>query len=407
MNNFHDSGVSPTPLSAPIAANVDLILNMIRSHMGMDVAFLAEFAETARVFRGVSARPENPPIRAGDVHPLGTGYCQKIVDRALPELIPDTAAVPLTAEIPETRDIPIGAHLSVPVRFGDGQVYGTLCCFSFTPRPRLGAGDLTLMHQLADLMANMLAADFSAHQKRRRKRKLVESALSAGDPAIVFQPIVSLATRTVTGYEALSRFATEPLRSPDKWFADAEAGGISGRLEMLAASRAIAESRSLADGLSININLSPRTILGSNLKSLLSLRNPASLVVEITEHAPIDNYEDVKAALKTLRDAGVKIAIDDAGAGYASLQHVLKLEPDIIKFDISLTRGIDTDPLRIAMVSALTEYGRRTGTVLVAEGVETLEEEQALRDLGVDKAQGYLFSKPKPAGEFAGVAQAG
>lgn len=103
----------------------------------------------------------------------------------------------------------------------------------------------------------------------------------------------------------------------------------------------------------------------------------------------------------------MQIAIDDAGAGYASLQHVLRLQPDIIKFDISLTRDIDTDPLRIAMISALKEYARRTGTIVVAEGVETLEEERTLRDLGVDKAQGYLFSKPKPAGELVGVAKAG
>ncbi len=108
-----------------------------------------------------------------------------------------------------------------------------------------------------------------------------------------------------------------------------------------------------------------------------------------------------------MRQRGVRIAIDDAGAGYASLQHILKLEPDVIKFDTSLTRGIDTDPSRIAMISALTEYARRTKSTVVAEGVETPEEEGTLRELGVHKGQGYLFSRPKPAGEFRGVAKAG
>lgn len=407
MKTLHDAGSVPTPLSAPVATNINLILDTIRTQMNMDVAFLAEFSNAVRVFHGVSSVVDNPPIRAGEVHPIGSGYCRKVVTGALPQLIPNTADVPLTAEIPETAAIPIGAHLSVPLRLEDGQLYGTLCCFAFTPRPDLGETQLVLLRQLSDLMARMLAGDISAQKKRSRTRKLVETAIAAGDPAIVFQPIVDLKTRAVTGFEALSRFASEPPRSPDKWFADAELAGIGGRLELVAAQHALAESRRLPPDCSININLSPQTIMTGDLKPLLAQVDPKRLVIEITEHAAVENYGDLLAALRPARAAGVQVAIDDAGAGYASLQHVLRLQPDIIKFDISLTRDIDTDPLRIAMVSALTEYGRRTGTIVVAEGVETIEEETTLRDLGVDKAQGYLFSKPKPAGEFAGVAKVG
>lgn len=400
LNSFRESGVSPTPLSPPVAANINIVLDMIRSHLNMDVAFLAEFSENARVYRGVSARPDSPPIRAGDIHPLGAGYCQKIVDCILPELIPNTADFPMTALIPETASIPIGAHLSVPVRFGDGHVYGTLCCFSYLPQPLLGQGELDLLHKLAGLTANMLAADFTAHQRRRRLRKIIETALSTGDPSIVFQPIIDLSTRLVTGYEALSRFAAEPVRSPDKWFADAATAGIGSRLELIAAQKAVIESRKLPADLSVSINLSPATILASDLKPLMSSINPANLVIEITEHAPIDDYGRIEAALRTVRQAGVQIAIDDAGAGYSSLLHVLRLQPDIIKFDISLTRGIDTDQNRIAMVGALVEYSRRTGTVVVAEGVETPQEEAVLQGLGVDKAQGYFYGRPAPLAEI-------
>ena len=401
MNSLRDSSASPTPLSAPVAANVNIILDTLRSHLRMDVAFLAEFAETARVFRGVSAAPDNPPIRAGDVHPLGAGYCQKIVDRALPELIPDTSAVPLTASIPETASIPIGAHLSVPVRFGDGHVYGTLCCFSYLPRLTLGQAELDLLHRLAGLTANMLAGDFRAHQRRRKLRKIVETALAAGDPRIAFQPIVELPTRGIVGFEALSRFASMPLRSPDKWFADASEAGIGKRVEMFAAQRAILESRRLPASASVSVNLSPATILASDLMPLLSMVEPARLVIEITEHAPIDDYAPVEAALRSIRQAGVRIAIDDAGAGYASLSHVLRLQPDIIKFDTSLTRGIDSDQRRVAMVGALVEFSRRTGTLVVAEGVETSEEERVLCELGVDRAQGYFYGRPVLAADIA------
>ncbi|MCD2174905.1 sensor domain-containing phosphodiesterase [Rhizobium sp. C4] len=407
MSNLHDTGRGPTPLSAPVASNINLILDTIRTQMNMDVAFLAEFSDAVRIFQGVSSLVENPPIRAGDIHPIGAGYCRKVVEGALPQLIPNTADVPATAEIPETAEVPIGAHLSVPLKLEDGQIYGTLCCFAFTPRPDLGETQLVLLRQLADLMARMLAGDISAQKKRRRTRKLVEAAIAAGDPAIVFQPIVNLRTRAITGFEALSRFASEPPRSPDKWFADAELAGLGSRLELLAAERALTQGRTLPADCSININLSPKTILTGNLQPLLALVDPASLVIEITEHAAVDDYAELQTALKSARAQGVRIAIDDAGAGYASLHHILKLQPDIIKFDTSLTRDIDTDPLRIAMISALTEYARRTGTVVVAEGVETAEEETTLRDLGVDKGQGYLFSKPKPAAEFVEQSKAG
>lgn len=391
-----DINMMPTPLSPSVGYHIDLILDTIRSQMSMDVAFLAEFSDTARAFRGVSSAGENPPIRAGDIHPIGAGYCRKIVSGALPQLIPDTADVPLAVSIPETSAVPIGAHLSVPVRFKEGQVFGTLCCFSFKPRPDLGESQLMLLRRLADLVASMLAADVNAQKKRARTRRLVEAALAAGDPAIVFQPIVHLKSRQIDGYEALSRFASEPVRSPDKWFADADAVGLGRRLELVAAERAISAGRALPQGVTINVNLSPKTILTSDLQPFLSLMDPRHLVIEITEHAPIDNYDDVQAALKSLRGAGVRVAIDDAGAGYSSLQHILKLQPDIIKFDTSLTRDIDTDPLRIAMIGALTEYGRRTGTIVVAEGVETHAEENMVRELGVDRAQGYLFGRPMP-----------
>jgi EAL domain-containing protein (putative c-di-GMP-specific phosphodiesterase class I) len=117
------------------------------------------------------------------------------------------------------------------------------------------------------------------------------------------------------------------------------------------------------------------------------------IVLELTEHVPIGDYAQLRTAIDRLGD--VQIAVDDAGAGYASLRHILELRPAYAKLDISLVRGIDGDDLRQAMAAGIQYYALRTGCRLVAEGVETEAEADTLRDLGVDLGQGYLFGRPE------------
>ena len=118
------------------------------------------------------------------------------------------------------------------------------------------------------------------------------------------------------------------------------------------------------------------------------------IVVEMTEHAPVGDYDGLNTALQPLRDAGARVAVDDAGAGFASLRHILLLAPDIIKLDISLTRGIDSDRSRRALSYALVAFARETQTTIVAEGIETEAELRALRDIGVTHGQGFLLARP-------------
>ena len=120
------------------------------------------------------------------------------------------------------------------------------------------------------------------------------------------------------------------------------------------------------------------------------------LVLELTEHAVVQDYASLQVALHPLRQRGVRVAIDDAGAGYASMRHILQVRPDIIKLDMSLTRGIDQDFQRRAMASALIAFARETGSVIVAEGVETEAELAQLKRLGAANAQGFLLGRPKP-----------
>ncbi len=388
----------PLIISPHITQNIDRVLAAIRTYLKMDVAFVSEFLGANRIFRSVSAISEGAGVQRGEKVPMAEGYCRHVVEGRLPELIPDTAAVALAQSMPETARIPIGAHLSVPIRLEGEQIFGTLCCYSFEPRPWLGTEHLGLMRTFGSVIAEELTADLLADAERKQKIQLLRTAIESGDPATVFQPIVRLNDGTVTGFEALARFRNGPQRSPDKWFSDAHDIGMGPELELLAVSRAIAACAVLPEPLSINVNISPGTLVTEDVTMAFGDFDPTRIVVEITEHVPIQNYETIVSALLPLRNRGIRIAIDDAGAGYSSLRHVLSLKPDIIKFDTSLTRDIHLDPTRSAMIEALSNFARRTGTLVVAEGVESEEEVAALRELGIEKAQGYYFGKP---GELA------
>ena len=209
------------------------------------------------------------------------------------------------------------------------------------------------------------------------------------------QPIVELSSRRPVGYEALARFRSLPLRPPDEWFAEAAALELGMQLELAAIERALVLLPRIPEGIYLSLNCSHRTVRSPELRDLLA---PAArrLVVEITEHEPVDDYEDLAGALQPLRDLGVRIAIDDAGAGYASLRHTLALNPDIVKVDIALTRAIDTDRARRALASALISFADEMDMTIVAEGIETEAELATLRDLGVRYGQGYHLAEPAP-----------
>jgi EAL domain-containing protein (putative c-di-GMP-specific phosphodiesterase class I)/DNA-binding response OmpR family regulator len=208
----------------------------------------------------------------------------------------------------------------------------------------------------------------------------------------VFQPIIELETRRVVGYEALTRF--DDGTPPDVRFADAARLGLGAEFELAAIDAALAASPGLPGGTFLSLNVSPAVALaaGDLLKDRLN-GNERQIVLELTEHVPIGDYLPLRQAIDRL--GRVEIAVDDAGAGYASLRHILELRPAFAKLDISLVRGIDGDDLRQAMAAGMQYYALRSGCRLVAEGVETDEEAAVLLELGVDLAQGYLFGRPE------------
>lgn len=371
------------------------ILHAVRQHLKMEVAFVSEFVNDQRMFRYVDATWAKNPVRVGEGGPLADSYCQRVVDGRLPELINDAQANPVAAELPATFDIPVGAHMSVPIHLSDGTVYGTFCCFSRTADASLNLRDLSLMRVFAELAGKMIDRERASIIKHQVSMDRVRKLLYSDAINMVYQPIFDLNKGAIAGFESLSRFATVPARSPHLWFNEAHSVGLGIELELKAIEYALLVMPNLCEGLDLAINASPETILSPRFEHILeTLPYVERLVLEITEHAAVERYEEIATRLKPYRDRGLQLAVDDAGAGYASFRHILNLEPDRIKLDMSLTRDIDIDPARRALAAALIHFSADTGSKLVAEGVETASEAAALIELGVDKAQGYFLGRP-------------
>lgn len=237
---------------------------------------------------------------------------------------------------------------------------------------------------------------------REIHRREVTEILRTDAIAIAFQPIIDLTTERMVGVEALSRFPTRPEVTPDAVFAEALDAGLGLDLELLAVRRALLEARLLDPSLYVAVNVSPYVLANPALTDALQAGGVdlTRVVVEVTEHASVSDYSTLDRPRQRLRDLGVRLAIDDAGAGYASLRHIVALAPDMIKIDRALVADVDTDRARRALVMAVVVYAMEIGTTMViGEGVETSQELDALKSLGVDAAQGYLIGRPTTSPE--------
>jgi EAL domain-containing protein (putative c-di-GMP-specific phosphodiesterase class I)/putative methionine-R-sulfoxide reductase with GAF domain len=199
----------------------------------------------------------------------------------------------------------------------------------------------------------------------------------------------------VVGYEALARMPVTPQKGPDWWLDAADQCGLRIPLE-LACLRAAAALGPPPDGRSLFVNASPSTVTDP---ATLALRDelPEYLVIELTEQEAVDDYDGLRACLAGWLDRGVRLALDDAGAGYSSLRHVVELSPDYLKLDRELVTTIDQDPNRRALMRAIVAFAREIGTSVIAEGVETRGELEVLREAEVHLVQGYLLARPGPA----------
>lgn len=256
--------------------------------------------------------------------------------------------------------------------------------------PRTGAEQLLatlvdLAPQLSALLLPMVDAAVSTSVDRAR----VERLLEPDGMWPVFQPIVELSGRRVVGYEGLTRFVDGT--RPDLGFTLAERAGMRATLELEAVRRVLRAARRLPEDVWVSVNVSAATLLGADLVPLVA-GTAQRLMLEITEHELVTDYAAVRQAVARLGD--VRIAVDDAGSGYASLRHVYELRPDVIKLDRGWVADIDHDPVRQAMIAGLLTFSLATDAMLVGEGIERSEEAATLASLGVPWGQGYWFARP-------------
>jgi EAL domain-containing protein (putative c-di-GMP-specific phosphodiesterase class I)/CheY-like chemotaxis protein len=209
------------------------------------------------------------------------------------------------------------------------------------------------------------------------------------------QPVVDLRSGRVEGVEALARFDPPPDWGPREWFEEADAIGLRVDLELAALARCLIWLDRLPAHWFLSVNLSPDAITSEGVQRLLGREQAWRIVVEVTEHARVADYADLLEALEGFRSRGGRLAIDDAGAGFASLRHVVALQPDLIKLDMSLAQGIDRDRNRRALASAMISFAAEVGATIIAEGVETRDELDCLRSLGVRYGQGFYLGRPR------------
>lgn len=385
---------------------VQRALQAVRTHLGLQVAYVSEFVGDESVFRAVDAPGLEHLIKPGDSRSLDDVYCRHILAGRLPELIPDTAAEPIATALPITGAVPIGAHVSVPLRLPGGELYGMFCCLGPQADPTLNARDLAMMRAFAEISAFEIDRERKASQESREAAARVGRVIAEEAIETVYQPICSLATGRPAGFEALSRFAHAPARTPDLWFAEAAAAGLGPDLERLAIRRALPALATFPDDIYVSVNASPATLLGADFAAVFAGWPLGRIVLEITEHQYVEDFAAIEAALAPLRARGLRLAADDAGAGYSGLQQILQMRPDLIKLDRFLIRDIQHDPGRRALAAALTVFARETGSHLIAEGVETEGELAMLRALGVDKLQGYLLGRPMPLAQAVALLDA-
>ena len=380
--------------NASIEAKLANLLALVRKHLDMDVAFISEFINDERVFKVVDNPSENQIVKVGNADPINETYCQKITDDKLSPIITNTNANPITKAMPVTEKLGIGAYIGVPINLSNGKLYGTFCCYKSHHDESLNDRDLSFLNIISEIATGLIEKNLSKSISRNHAKSAIEQIISDNDISIYFQPIFSLKNNKVAGFESLARFFTTPYKTPDVWFKEAKKVGLNEALEMLAIKNAVTNIAKFNNSTYIAINCSPSHILSGALENTLQNIDCTRLVLEITEHSPISDYEKMRTALTPLRKRGLRLAIDDVGAGFSSFQHILELEADIIKLDISLTQNINTDDRKFLLAKALCGFAKAIDCTIVAEGIETEEELNSLRKLNVDSVQGYFIGRP-------------
>jgi len=359
----------------------------------LDVAGIVSFEHDGSVVPLAIVAPPGAPLTVG--HAMPADRAAYLRESATGPWIDEWVARSGDEEY-RRRWLESGLTTTAYVPFGvDGEVYGLLVAGT-TSRVSVEevTGWLPALAEYAAIAAALLVPELSQRRAQADATAPIRRAINERAFTPYFQPVVELESRSIVGYEALMRFHDGTL--PERRFADAEAAGLGRELELATLSAAIEAAHSLPAGRWLSLNVSPAIVGDPATTPLFAKLDGRPLVLELTERSEIHDYEVVREALDRL-PVPTSLAVDDAGAGFASLRHIIELHPRYVKLDMRLVRGVDSDPARQALIAGMVYFSRQTDCVLVAEGIETEDERRTLRLLGVTFGQGFLLGRPEPA----------
>lgn len=383
-------GVSGLSTNSSLEANAQAICRTVASLSGVAAAQMVVFESSSQAMpigQVVTGR-EDPPLRylsfqisrrlhAQSASGVWIEPWEDRQGRAYNQLVENTGPCALAC---------------APVLYGK-QLVGLLTVQSIDVTNKGAVNELLpVIVEFAAVAGGVLGSQMAQRIDARSGREHISEIVKRHAYSPVFQPIVDFVLHKVVGYEALTRFADGS--NPETLFAEANEVHLGIELESATLHAALAAAKALPSNVWLNINASPELILdGGQLRFLISgIRRP--LVVEVTEHTAIVDYPGFRTAMAAL-GPGTRLAVDDAGSGFAGLRHILELRPAFLKLDRWLVAGLESDEARQAMIFGLGHFARKTGCLLIAEGIETEREIQVLRSLDVHLGQGYALGKPE------------
>jgi EAL domain-containing protein (putative c-di-GMP-specific phosphodiesterase class I) len=392
---FPPRAAEAASLPHPTGAREEIgdMIEALRARLDMDVAFVSrQIGTTHRIFTHVAARGV-APLRTGDYNPNENSLCWLVIEGKLPERVTDTSLYDVAACLPITEAINVRAHFSVPLRRRDGRVHGSLCCFSYRPRPDVGEREMQIIRSLAAIVSDQIEGRIELEERGEDAGREIENLIWEDDLMIIHQPIYDLTDWHLVGYECLMRQKANPDRSPLELLERARTAGKVLELELHAARKALATLDPAFPERFVAINVSPATLASAALAQLIPEGLESRLVIELNHQETATRHAELKAAIAALKERAW-VAVSSEGAGLAGLQALVDLGPDIVKIDGDFLGGLAADPARRALVKALVQFAGETEVTLIAQGVETREDLQVLRDLGVRFAQGNILGKP-------------
>jgi PAS domain S-box-containing protein len=380
--------LQPSPSAADTAAS---ICDELLALTGIEVAAIVDFPETRRAVTLAARGPEGLPVAPGRPIPL-----------ARATYLYDRASQGPWAEVWRVRpedgaygqamaDMRIKAIAYAPIRNGDRLLGVVAAGTRDDVYARHLIDHLPIVGEFAATASALLSGGLESAHRSEQVRKRVERILAEQSFEPVFQPIFVLSPARPIGHEALTRVSDGT--PPDRMLAEARAVGLGPDLELAFLKAALLASEELPSSGWLALNISPDVLLRADELRQMIAPSTRPIVLELTEHVEIDDYAAVRRAVATLGPR-VSLSVDDAGAGFASLRHVVELRPHFLKIDIGLVRGVDRDPTRQAMIAGLAHFAARSGCEVIAEGIEEQAELEMLCELGVALGQGYLLGRP-------------